>query len=130
MGDFIQMQNIVKRFPSVTACNHITIIGFAKGEIHALLGENGAGKSTLMNILYGLLKKDEEEILMDGQSIEINSPQEAIELGIGMVHQHFMLIPKFTVIENIILGTKLKREPFLDFKVARKEIEALQKTQV
>lgn len=124
MEDYIYMEDIVKRFPGVTACNHISI-GFAKGEIHALLGENGAGKSTLMNMLYGLLKKDEGSIYIQGEKKEINSPQEAIALGIGMVHQHFMLIPKFTVIENIVLGTKLKREPLLDFKAAREKVREI-----
>ena len=124
MEDYIYMENIVKRFPGVTACNHISI-GFAKGEIHALLGENGAGKSTLMNILYGLLRKDEGSIFIEGKKKEINSTHEAIALGIGMVHQHFMLIPKFTVIENIVLGTKLKREPLLDFKAARERIKEI-----
>ncbi len=124
MEDYIYMDDIVKRFPGVTACNHISI-GFAKGEIHALLGENGAGKSTLMNMLYGLLKKDEGSIFIEGKKKEINSPQEAIALGIGMVHQHFMLIPKFTVIENIVLGTKLKREPLLDFRAARERINGI-----
>ena len=126
MEDYIYMEDIVKRFPGVTACNHISI-GFAKGEIHALLGENGAGKSTLMNMLYGLLKKDEGNIYIQGEKKEINNPQEAIALGIGMVHQHFMLIPKFTVIENIVLGTKLKREPLLDFKAAREKVREILK---
>lgn len=124
MEKYIRMENILKRFPGVTACNDISM-EFTKGEIHALLGENGAGKSTLMNILYGLLKKDEGEIYIKDEKVTINSSQDAISLGIGMVHQHFMLIPKFTVIENIVLGTKFKREPLLDYKTARKRVKQI-----
>ena len=126
MKDYCRLENIVKRFPGVTACNNISI-SFEKGEIHALLGENGAGKSTLMNILYGLLKKDEGNIYIKGEKVDIKTPQEAIALGIGMVHQHFMLIPKFSVLENIVLGTKLKREPLLDYRVAREKINTILK---
>lgn len=121
MEDFIVMEHIVKRFPGVTACGDVSI-GFARGEIHALLGENGAGKSTLMNILYGLIKPDEGRILIDGSPVNISGPQDAIAHGIGMVHQHFMLIPKFTVLENIILGTKLDREPLLSTGAARRRV--------
>lgn len=121
MEDFIVMEHIVKRFPGVTACGDVSI-GFARGEIHALLGENGAGKSTLMNILYGLIKPDEGRILIDGSPVSMSGPQDAIAHGIGMVHQHFMLIPKFTVLENIILGTKLDKEPLLSTGAARKRV--------
>ncbi|BFK88612.1 ABC transporter ATP-binding protein [Pseudoflavonifractor gallinarum] len=121
MSDYIRMEHITKRFPGVTASADVSI-GFARGEIHALLGENGAGKSTLMNMLYGLLKPDEGQITIDGQPVRINGPQDAIAHGIGMVHQHFMLIPKFTVLENVILGGKLDREPLLDTRAARKRI--------
>lgn len=121
MNDYIRMEHITKRFPGVTA-NADVSIGFAKGEIHALLGENGAGKSTLMNMLYGLLKPDEGQITMDGKPVRIAGPQDAIAHGIGMVHQHFMLIPKFTVLENVILGARLEREPLLDTRSARNRI--------
>ena len=121
MNDYIRMENITKRFPGVTA-NADVSIGFARGEIHALLGENGAGKSTLMNMLYGLLKPDEGQITMDGKPVRIGGPQDAIAHGIGMVHQHFMLIPKFTVLENVILGARLEREPLLDTRSARNRI--------
>jgi len=117
----LRMEQITKRFPGVTACNHIDI-SFQTGEIHALLGENGAGKTTLMNILYGLHHADEGRILMDDEVLTIDSPQQAIECGIGMVHQHFMLVPKFSVLENIVLGTPLDREPFLNLELARKKI--------
>lgn len=126
MGNYIVMKNITKRFPGVTANKNVTI-EFDKGEIHALLGENGAGKSTLMNMLYGLLKPDEGEIIIDGQSVSINNPQDAINNGIGMVHQHFMLIPKFTVLENIVLGTKFEKEPLLDLSSARKKVMEISK---
>ena len=124
MNDYIRMEHITKRFPGVTANEDVTI-GFRKGEIHALLGENGAGKSTLMNMLYGLLKPDEGQILIDGKPVRIAQPQDAIAHGIGMVHQHFMLIPKFTVLENVILGTKLEHEPLLNTAQARKKIQDL-----
>jgi len=97
------MRSITKRFPGVIANDGISF-DLRKGEIHALLGENGAGKSTLMNILYGLYQPDEGEILLDGQLVKITSPRVAIQNGIGMVHQHFMLVPTLTVAENIVLG--------------------------
>ena len=121
MEDYIRMEHITKRFPGVTACDNITL-GFRKGEIHALLGENGAGKSTMMNMLYGLLKPEEGRILVDGREVEIHSPNDAQALGIGMVHQHFMLIQKFTALENVILGTKMEREPLLSTASAREKI--------
>ena len=124
MNDYIRMEHITKRFPGVTANEDVTI-GFRKGEIHALLGENGAGKSTLMNMLYGLLRPDEGQISVDGKPVRITQPQDAIALGIGMVHQHFMLIPKFTVLENVILGAKLEHEPLLNTTQARRNIQEL-----
>ena len=101
----IEMRNIVKRFPGVVA-NAGVSFSVAKGEIHALLGENGAGKSTLMNILFGLYQPDEGEILVDGKEVHFHSPRDAVNAGLGMVHQHFKLIPRFTVAENIILGSE------------------------
>jgi len=102
----LEMRSITKRFPGVIANDGISF-DLRKGEIHALLGENGAGKSTLMNILYGLYQPDEGEILLDGQPVKITSPRVAIQNGIGMVHQHFMLVPTLTVAENIVLGMEV-----------------------
>ena len=99
----LELKNITKQFPGVLANDHINLT-LNKGEIHALLGENGAGKSTLMNILYGLYEPTEGEIHVRGKHIELGSPSDAIAAGIGMVHQHFMLIPVFTVTENVMLG--------------------------
>jgi ABC-type uncharacterized transport system ATPase subunit len=99
----VGMAGIVKRFPGVTA-NDGADLAVARGEIHGLLGENGAGKSTLMNVLYGLHRPDEGVIELDGRPIELGSPHEALEHGIGMVHQHFMLVPDMTVTENVALG--------------------------
>ena len=99
----LEIIDVVKRFPGVLANDQVTM-SVRKGEIHGLLGENGAGKTTLMNILYGLYACDEGRILLDGEDVSIHSPNEAIALGIGMVHQHFTLIPRMTVTQNIILG--------------------------
>jgi ABC-type uncharacterized transport system ATPase subunit len=101
----LELHGITKRFPGVLANDHIDF-DLRRGEVHALLGENGAGKSTLMSILYGLYSADEGEILMNGDPVEIASPKAAIERGIGMVHQHFMLIPVMTVTENIVLANE------------------------
>ena len=101
----ITLKNIVKQFPGVLACDHINF-EVKSGEIHALLGENGAGKSTLMKILYGLYQPTAGEILFNDKPVTINSPQDAIRLGIGMIHQHFMLVPSLTVVENVALGLK------------------------
>src|SRR5690348_9627484 len=123
----IEMQGICKAWPGVVANDHINLT-VRKGEIHALVGENGAGKTTLMNILYGLLHPDSGEIFVNGEKVTIHGPRDAIRMGIGMVHQHFMLIPPLTVAENIILG----REPggpsgVMDLKKARADILALSK---
>ncbi|MBI4630629.1 MAG: ABC transporter ATP-binding protein [Chloroflexi bacterium] len=99
----LEVQNITKQFPGTLANNRVSLT-LEKGEVHALLGENGAGKTTLMNIVYGLYHQDEGKVLVDGKEETIHNPQDAIKLGIGMVHQHFMLVPVFTVAENIILG--------------------------
>ena len=101
----LEMRGITKRFPGVVANDHVDF-DLRKGEVHALLGENGAGKSTLMNILYGLYKPDEGEILSRGEKVSFHSAKDAIDRGIGMVHQHFMLIPVMTVAENIVLATE------------------------
>src|ERR1700744_4774392 len=99
----LELKGITKRFGSLVANDHIDL-SIAPGTIHALLGENGAGKSTLMNILYGLIQPDEGQILVDGKPITVHSPRDALAAGIGMVHQHFMLVPVFTVAENVALG--------------------------
>ncbi len=101
----LEAKGITKKFPGVLANDNVQF-DLRKGEIHALLGENGAGKTTLMNILYGLYKADSGDVLVDGNAIELHSPKDAIHYGIGMVHQHFMLIPVFTVTENIMLGAE------------------------
>src|SRR5256885_195943 len=102
----VDMRDIVKQFPGVLANNHVDF-SVRSGEIHALVGENGAGKSTLMNVLYGLIRPDSGEILINGKPVHMSGPRDAISLGIGMVHQHFMLIPVFSVGENIMLGREL-----------------------
>ncbi len=107
------MRGIVKRFPGVLASDHVDF-DVKTGEIHALLGENGAGKSTLMKILYGLYQPDEGEIYMNGDLIRIHSPTDSINYGIGMIHQHFMLVETLTVAENVALGLKSSREPRMD----------------
>ena len=118
----LELRGITKRFGSLTA-NDAIDLAVGDGEIHAILGENGAGKSTLMNVVYGLLQPDEGTISVDGREIKIESPLDALAAGIGMVHQHFMLIPVFTVAENIVLGhEKTKRLGILDLEGARKEI--------
>src|SRR6059058_3541419 len=97
----LELRSVTKRFPGVLA-NDAVDFDLLPGEVHALLGENGAGKSTLMNIVYGLYAPDEGEIRIKGQPVALTSPHDAIERGIGMVHQHFMLIPVMTVAENIV----------------------------
>src|SRR5437762_14285153 len=99
----VEMRNITKAWPGVVANVHVDL-KVRKGEIHALVGENGAGKTTLMNILYGLIHADSGEMYVNGQLAHISGPRDAIHLKIGMVHQHFMLIPPLTVAENIVLG--------------------------
>lgn len=101
----IEMRGIVKRFPGVVANDGVDLV-VRQGEIHALLGENGAGKSTLMNVLFGLYRPDEGLIKVNGQETRFHGPRDAVSAGLGMVHQHFMLIPRFTVAENVILGTE------------------------
>ena len=111
-GPFLRMEDVLKEFPGVVANDEVDL-AVGRGEIHGLLGENGAGKSTLMKILYGLYAPDGGEIRLDGRRLDLDSPQDAIERGIGMVHQHFMLIPRLTVAENVVLG---EREPSALFR--------------
>jgi ABC-type uncharacterized transport system ATPase subunit len=121
----LEMRGISKRFPGVVANDGIDL-SIRPGEIHALLGENGAGKSTLMNILYGLLTPDEGEILLNGKPAQITSPSDAIARGIGMVHQHFMLVPVFSVAENIVLGNEtMANAVFLDVHRSENRIREL-----
>src|SRR5512137_1321968 len=115
----LEMRGIVKRFPGVLANDHVTF-DVSAGEVHALLGENGAGKSTLMRQLYGLYKPDEGQILINGEPVVFHSPADAIRAGVGMIHQHFMLIPPLTVAQNVALGLKSSREPQLDLDVVSK----------
>lgn len=117
----IEMRNIVKCFGDFVANDGINLT-VHKGEIHAILGENGAGKSTLMNQLYGMFKPTSGDILVNGKKIEMNSPRDAIDAGIGMVHQHFMLVQPFTVTENIVLGSEPKKGPALDMEAARRNV--------
>ena len=120
----IEMNHITKEFPGIIANDDITL-QLKKGEIHALLGENGAGKSTLMSVLFGLYKPEKGEIRKNGQVVEINDPNDATALHIGMVHQHFKLIDVFTVLDNIILGAEDTRFGFLSKKAARKKVTEL-----
>lgn len=120
----IEMRDITKVFGGFVANDKINL-HLRKGEIHALLGENGAGKSTLMNMLAGLLEPTSGEIAVNGQVVNLDSPSKAASLGIGMVHQHFMLVEAFTVAENIILGSELTKNGVLDIAGANKEIKAL-----
>lgn len=127
MSDYvIEMLNITKEFPGIVANDDITLT-LKKGEIHALLGENGAGKSTLMSVLFGLYKPEKGIIKKDGQIVNIKDPNDANALGIGMVHQHFMLVEVFTVLENIILGIEPNNAGFLNKKEAREKVIALSK---
>lgn len=120
----IEMLNITKEFPGIIANDNITL-RLKKGEIHALLGENGAGKSTLMSVLFGLYQAEKGEIHKNGKPVRINNPNDANELGIGMVHQHFKLVEIFTVLENIILGVEPNKMGFLQKKEAREKVMRL-----
>ena len=125
MGEYaIEMLHITKRFPGIIANDDITL-QLKKGEIHALLGENGAGKSTLMSVLFGLYQAEEGEILKDGKKVDIKDPNDANDLGIGMVHQHFKLVECFTVLDNIILGVEPTSGGLLKKDEARKKVMEL-----
>src|SRR6266498_879251 len=124
--DSLDLRSISKRFPGVLANDHVDF-DVKSGEVHALLGENGAGKSTLMKILYGLYHPDEGEILLNGEPVTITSPTDAINLGIGMIHQHFMLVQTLTVAENVALGLSSSRGPLTDLDRVSKRILELAK---
>src|SRR6201982_3585749 len=118
------MRGIRKVFPGVVANDDVSL-AIRRGEVHALLGENGAGKSTLMNILYGLYRADAGEILLHGKPVSFGSARAAIQAGIGMVHQHFMLIPVMTVAENIVLGVEPREGILLDERGAERRVREL-----
>ncbi|TRO43114.1 ATP-binding cassette domain-containing protein, partial [Candidatus Bathyarchaeota archaeon] len=121
----IKMVGITKTFSDLVVNDKIDF-ELRKGEIHGLLGENGAGKTVLMSILYGIYKADEGQIVVNDKEVQINNPAKAIDLGIGMVHQHFMLVPSLTVAENIILGREPKKnEFFLDTQAAEEKVKTL-----
>src|SRR5437588_6377998 len=121
----LELRGITKKFGSVVANDRVDFDVYA-GEVHALLGENGAGKSTLVSVLYGLYTPTEGEILLDGEPVQIASPAAAIRLGIGMVHQHFMLVPVMTVAENLVLGQEpTQAGGLLDFNAARARVKEL-----
>jgi simple sugar transport system ATP-binding protein len=122
----MEMCNVTKTFPGVLA-NDRVCFDIHQGEVHALLGENGAGKSTLMRQLYGLYKPDDGEIKINGKVVSFNSPADAIAAGIGMIHQHFMLVPTFSVAENVALGLKSTREPLKDLDKVSNRINELSK---
>lgn len=125
MTNVIEVNNLTKRFGKLAAVDDVSF-SVRQGEIFGLLGENGAGKTTLMNVLYGLLQPDEGEILLDGKSVRFHSPRDAIAGGIGMVHQHFMLVPVFTVAENVTLGIeKTRRSGLLDRRKTRQDVREL-----
>jgi general nucleoside transport system ATP-binding protein len=125
MALVLELKGITKRFPGVLANDHIDL-ALEEGEIHALLGENGAGKTTLMNILYGLYQPDEGEIKVRGKLVQVHSPSDAIAAGVGMVHQHFMLVPVFTVTENVMLGEEdVRYGGVLDRKTAAERIRQI-----
>ncbi|MBA4102406.1 MAG: heme ABC transporter ATP-binding protein, partial [Arthrobacter sp.] len=121
----LELRGITKRFGTLLANDHIDVV-VEPGQIHCLLGENGAGKSTLMNVLYGLYEPSEGEILVDGKPVSFRGPGDAMEAGIGMVHQHFMLVPVFTVAENVALGAEpTKAAGFLNLDETRRRIKEI-----
>lgn len=124
MSNVVEMKNITKIFPGVVANDKVNF-QLKKGEIHVLLGENGAGKTTLMNILYGLYQPTSGDIILNGKNTVIKNPNIAIENGIGMVHQHFMLVPPFTVAENIVLGQEPKKGMKLDLTIANEKVREI-----
>ncbi|MDX1524166.1 MAG: ATP-binding cassette domain-containing protein, partial [Anaerolineae bacterium] len=127
MAPFVEMKDIVKIYPNGVIANKNVNFSVEKGEIHALVGENGAGKSTLMKILYGLEQPTGGEILLNGRAVTIDNPLQAIDLGIGMVHQNFMLVPSFTVAQNVVLGQEPLKGQFIDTEESIRITEELSK---
>jgi ABC-type uncharacterized transport system ATPase subunit len=123
-GYVVELSEITKRFPRVTANDNVTL-GVRQGEIHALVGENGAGKSTLMNVLYGMLKPDRGWVVVRGERLPSERGYLGLDYGIGMIHQHFMLIGRFTALENIILGAEPRSGVFIDMRAARRRVVRL-----
>ncbi|GAA0177327.1 ABC transporter ATP-binding protein [Clostridium sediminicola] len=126
MEKVVQMKNITKMFPGVIANSDVNF-DLEKGEIHVLLGENGAGKTTLMNVLYGLYQAEKGDLFVKGEKVKFKGPSDAINVGIGMVHQHFMLVHNFTIAESIILGSEPKKGLKINMKKAKDDVEALAK---
>src|SRR3989304_1313699 len=122
----LEAKGITKQFPGVLANDSVNF-DLRKGEIHALLGENGAGKSRLMNLIYGLHRPDKGDVIVNGLPASIHSPKDSIALGIGMVHQHFMLIPVFTVAENVMLGDEMVKRGSLDRNTVAAKINEISK---
>ena len=120
----VEMIDIVKEYPGVLANDHVTLV-VREGEIHGLVGENGAGKSTIMNQLYGMQRPTSGTIKVFGNEVQIHSPKDAIALGIGMVHQHFMLAPSLSVIQNMIMGKAPMNGPFIDLKTAKAKVREI-----
>lgn len=123
--NILELRNIAKVYDNGVVANKKISVAFKKGEIHAIVGENGAGKSTLMKIIFGLEKPSSGEILFDGKEVEFQSPLDSIAVGIGMVHQHFMLVPSFTVLQNIVLGDEPTKFGFVNHKQCRKKAKEL-----
>ncbi|WP_066714206.1 ABC transporter ATP-binding protein [Clostridium sp. Marseille-P299] len=123
----LELKDIAKVYDNGVVANKNISVGFRKGEIHAIVGENGAGKSTLMKIIFGLQKPTSGQILFNGKEISFQSPLDSIGIGIGMVHQHFMLVPSFTVLQNIVLGDEPTRFSFIDSRKSKKKAEDLAK---
>ncbi|MCK5635694.1 MAG: ATP-binding cassette domain-containing protein, partial [Anaerolineales bacterium] len=124
----VEMCNITKIFPGMyrsIIANDRVDLSVGDGEFHVIVGENGAGKSTLMNVLYGLLEPDEGEVRLFGDTVKLASPKIALEHGIGMIHQHFMLVPSFTIGENIVLGSEPTRVTLLDRRRIRQAVNVL-----
>lgn len=124
MAEAISVRNITKTFPGVLANDRVSI-EIEKGEIRAIVGENGAGKTTLMKILYGLYRPDSGEIRVKGENVKLSSARDAISKGIGMVHQHFMLVPSFTLAQNIVLGVEPQKSVFIDEKALIEKVQGI-----